>query len=168
MADASKVKVGVCSVNLGGLDLGHTKGGVEVSYEPVYKDVQVDQYGETVYDKVLIGEKWTAKVPLAEKTIANIRNAIPQGEFAGAANKRMTIGHNSGQSGRADAQQLVLHPLAEGTRAYDIVFYKAYAMGTVVLNHKVDEETIVECEFIALIDETKSDGNLLGLIGDST
>jgi hypothetical protein len=160
--------MGVCSVTWGGTDLGHTKGGVEVSYEPEYADVTVDAYGNTPVDKKLTGEKLTVKVPLAEETIANMRVAIPQSEFAGAANKRVTLGHKAGQSAYADAQQLVLHPIAEGTRIVDVVLYKAIAVGTVVLGHKIDDQRIIEVEFVALIDESKSDGNYLGLIGDST
>lgn len=150
------------------LDLGHTKGGVEVSYEPVYKDVTVDKFGETIIEKKLIGEKFTAKVPLAEFTIANLRVGMPQSTFAGAANARILVGASAGQSARDDSAQLVLHPVSEGTRAFDIVMYKAYVGSQVTLNHKVDEEKIIEVTFEALVDETKSDGNYLGLIGDST
>jgi hypothetical protein len=46
--------------------------------------------------------------------------------------------------------------------------HKAIATGHVVLNHKVDEQRTIEVTFEALIDETKTDGNYLGLIGDST
>jgi hypothetical protein len=46
--------------------------------------------------------------------------------------------------------------------------YKAFAHSAVTLNHKNDEERIIEVEFVALVDETKSDGNYLGLVGDST
>lgn len=168
MADITNVKVGVCTVTLGGTDLGHTKGGVEVSYEPVYKDVSVDLYGETIVEKYLIGEKLTAKVALAESTIANMRNAIPQATFAGAANRRITIGAKAGKAAKEDSAQLVLHPVGEGTRAFDVVFHKAYVSSTVVLPHRNDEEKVVEVTFEALLDETKTDGNYLGLIGDST
>ena len=168
MADITKVKVGVCSVSYNALDLGHTKGGVEVSYEPSYKDVTVDAYGETTVEKYLTGEKLTAKVPLAESTIANLRNAMPQSTFAGAANARITVGAKAGKAAKEDSYQLVLHPTGEGTKALDIVFYKAYVDSTVVLSHKIDEEKVVEVTFVALLDETKSDGNYLGLIGDST
>lgn len=168
MADITKVKVGVCSISYGGLDLGHTKGGVEVTYEPTHMDVSVDKYGETPVEQFLTGEKFTAKVPLAEFTIANLRNAIPQSTFAGAANSRITIGATAGQSARADAAQLVLHPISEGTRAFDVVMYKAYVSSTVQLNHKIDEVKVIEVTFMALLDETKSDGNYLGMIGDST
>lgn len=168
MSDITQVQVGACSVSFNGLDLGHTKGGVEVTYEPTHKDVSVDKYGETVIQKRLTGEKLSAKVPLAEYTIANLRNAIPQSTFAGAANARITIGASAGQLATADAYQLVLHPLTEGTRRHDIVIYKAYVASTVVLPHKNDEEKVIEVTFEALLDETKSDGNYLGLIGDST
>lgn len=167
MADITKVRIGVCSVLFNNVDLGHTMGGVEFSYEPQYKDVVVDAYGTTSIDKVLTGEKVTVKVPLAEQTIANLRAAMPQGEFAGAANARMTFGHKAGQSARSDAAQLVLHPIAEGTKVVDIVLHKAVGVGQVVLGHKVDEQRVIEVTFEALIDETKADGNYLGLIGDS-
>jgi len=168
MASITNVKVGVCDVTFNGTDLGHTIGGVEVTYEPVYKDVMVDAYGETVVEKYLIGEKLTAKVPLAESTIANMRNAIPQSTFAGAANRRITIGAKAGKKATDDAYQLVLHPSGEGTRAFDIVLHKAYSAESVVLSHTNDGEKIIEVTFVALLDETKADGNYLGLIGDST
>jgi len=168
MADITNVELGVCSVSFNGVDLGHTKGGVEVSYEPEYKDVSVDKFGNTVVEKYLIGEKLTVKVPLAEFTIANLKVAMPQGAYAGAANARLTVGASAGQVASADAAQLVLHPISEGTRRHDLVIHKAYVASTITLNHAVDEEKIIEVTFEALLDETKSDGNYLGFIGDST
>lgn len=168
MADITNVQLGPCQVTFNGVDLGHTKGGVEVTYEPEHQDISVDAYGNTVVQKVLKGEKLMAKMKLAEYTIANLRVAMPQTEFAGAANKRITIGHKAGQLATADAAQLVLHPQAEGTRRHDVVLYKAYAASVVVLPHNNDEEKLIEVEFHALLDESKSDGNYLGLIGDST
>lgn len=168
MANTNNVKMGVCDVTFNGVDLGHTLGGVEVTYEPEYADIKVDKYGNTLADKVLIGEKFMAKVPLAEFTIANLKNAIATATFAGAANSRITVGKSSGQRLSAVAYQLVLHPRAEGTRAYDVVIHKAVVASEVLLSHKIDEQKVIEVTFEGLIDETKSDGNYLGLIGDST
>lgn len=168
MADITNVQVGVCSVTFNGVDLGHTKGGVEVSYAPVYHDVAVDKYGETVVEKILVGEKLTAKVPLAEFTIPHLKAAMPKGGYAGAANARLTLGKSAGQQATDDAAQLVLHPISEGTRRHDIVFYKAFVGSEVVLPHMNDAEKLIEVTFEALLDETKADGNYLGLIGDST
>lgn len=168
MADITNVQLGVCSVTYNGIDLGHTKGGVEVSYEPVYADMTVDKYGETLLNQVLIGEKLTAKVPLAEFTVANLKTAVPNATYAGAGNARVLIGKSAGAKQTANAYQLVLHPTAEGTRRHDVVLYKAVVSSQVVIAHKNDEQKILEVEFTALLDETKSDGNYLGLIGDST
>lgn len=168
MADITNVQLGVCSVTYNGIDLGHTKGGVEVSYEPVYADMTVDKYGETLLNQVLIGEKLTAKVPLAEFTVANLKTAVPNATYAGAGNARVLIGKSAGAKQTANAYQLVLHPTAEGTRRHDVVLYKAVVSSQVVIAHKNDEQKIIEVEFTALLDETKSDGNYLGLIGDST
>lgn len=168
MANVDNVHVGVCTVTLNGVDLGHTAGGVEVSYEPVYHDVTVDQYGESVVEKYLLGEKWTAKVPLAEYTIANMKKAIPTGTFAGAADARITVGSNVGKKAKALAGQLVLHPIEEGTRRFDVVFHKAYVGSQVVSAYVNDGERVTEVTFEALVDETKSAGNYLGMIGDST
>ena len=168
MADITNVQVGVCSVTFNGLDLGHTKDGVEVSYEPEYHDVAVDKYGNTQVQKILIGEKLSAKVALAEFTIANLRNAMPKATFAGAANTRVTLGAAAGKKATDSAYQLVLHPINEGTRRHDIIIYKAYVASTIVLPHKNDEEKVIEVTFEALLDESRSDGNYLGMIGDST
>lgn len=168
MADVTNVQLGVCSVTYNGLDLGHTLGGVEVSYEPVYQDIQVDKYGETIVNQVLTGEKLTAKVPLAEFTVANLKTAIPNATYAGAGNARILIGKSAGAKQTANAYQLVLHPTAEGTKRHDIVLYKAVVSSQIMLAHKNDEKKIIEVEFTALLDETKTDGNYLGLIGDST
>lgn len=168
MADITNVQLGVCSVTYNGIDLGHTKGGVEVSYEPVYADMTVDKYGETLLNQVLIGEKLTAKVPLAEFTVANLKTAVPNATYAGAGNARVLIGKSAGAKQTANAYQLVLHPTAEGTRRHDVVLYKAVVSSQVVIAHKNDEQKIIEVEFTALLDETKLDGNYLGMIGDST
>jgi hypothetical protein len=168
MPDITNVQVGACQVTFNGVDLGHTVGGVEVTYEPVHTDVMVDAYGETVVEKYLRGEKLTAKVPLAEYTIANLRAAMPQTQFAGAANARITLGAKAGKKAKEDSAQLVLHPLIEGTRRHDIVFHKAYVASSIPLNHNNEDVKTIEVVFEALLDETKSDGNYLGLIGDST
>jgi hypothetical protein len=167
MADISNVKMGVCSVSLDGTDLGHTKGGVTVEYEPVIQDITVDKYGETPSEKVLTGEHLRATVPLAESTIANIGNAIPAGT---TTDSKITLGGQVGDRLLALAGELVLHPIANDSDdlSEDVVIYKAVAVETVELPFMVDEERVVEVTFEGMIDESRSDGDMLGLIGDST
>lgn len=168
MANAANVGLGVCTVTINGVDIGHTKDGVEFSYEPVYKDVTVDQYGDTPVDSRLVGEKVTAKFKIAEYTLANLGIALPFGQYAGAANARRTFGAQAGKKASDVYVQMVFHPKDEGTRRYDLVLYKAMVHSAIVVPFKNDEERVVEVEVMAYVDETKSDRNYLGLLGDST
>lgn len=167
MSDISNVKMGVCSVTFGTTALGHTKGGVTVTYEPDIHDINVDQYGSSPAEKVLIGQKLRATVPLAETSIANLAIAIPEGE-AGA--ESIKIGGNVGLRLSGEAETLVLHPIANDSDdlSEDVVIYKAIVTNSIDIPFKVDEERVVELEFEGIIDETRSDGDMLGLIGDST
>jgi hypothetical protein len=167
MSDIANVKLGVCSVTFNDVNLGHTKGGVVVTYEPTYHDMTVDAYGETVVDKRLLGEKLMAKVPLAESTLANFAVAIPEGTTDGS---KLTIGSSVGDSLADEAKELVLHPVANDSDNLDddVVFHKAVVASTVEISHANDAEKILEVEFVALLDEDKTDGNYLGFIGDST
>ena len=163
-ADIQNVKLGVCEVTFDSTLLGHTKGGVTVTYEPSYHDVTVDAYGETVVDKRLLGEKLIAKVPLAEATLANLQIAIPEGTTTGT---KMTIGSPVGDSLADSAKVLLLHPVenASDNLADDVTFHKAVVTNTIELPYMNDGERIIEVEFTALLDETKDDGNYLGAIG---
>jgi len=166
-ASITNVKLGPCSVTFNGDDLGHTKGGVTVSYEPEYYDIQVDKYGTSIAEKVLVGENMTVTVPLAESTISNFAIAIPAG-INGTT--KLTIGTDAGERMLQYAKQLVLHPLANEVSDLDedVVIYKAIVSEGIEFKYVVDGERVAEVVFQALIDETKLSGNRLGLIGDST
>ena len=170
MADSTKVKMGVCSVVFNGTDLGHTKGGVEVIYKPEYKDIEVDMYTGAP-DKILTAEAFSAKVPLAERTAANISNSIPAGTLstAGGRNK-LTVGRKAGFRLSTVAKRLVLHPMenAVGNTQDDVVIWSAVSIGEVTLPYKKDEETVIAIEFMSLVNETNADGNYLATIGDTT
>lgn len=168
MADVLQVELGPVDVQIDGVDVGHCKGGAEVTYEPEFQESSVDAFGSTPIEARLKGERLVAKVRFAEFTIANLRKAMPQAQFAGAGNARLTLGAKAGKKASDDAVELTLHPSDKGTREHDVVFYKAVAISAVALAHVSDDDKIIEVEFLALIDESKADGNYLGLIGDST
>ena len=76
-SDTRNVKLGVCLVTFGGVDLGYTKGGVEVTIATTTHEVEVDQFGNTPIDDVIIGRTCKAKVPLAETTVTNLARIMP-------------------------------------------------------------------------------------------
>lgn len=76
-SNTKNVKLGVCTVTFDGVDLGYTKGGVEVEVATETKKVMVDQFGNSEIDEVILGRTCKAKVPLAETTIENLARIMP-------------------------------------------------------------------------------------------
>lgn len=166
MGDATKIALGVCTGTFDSVALGHTKGGVECVYEPVWHDVKVDQYGDTIVKKRLMGEKFTAKVPLAEYTVANLGIGIPAGTVVGTTVKRLDVGSSAGKSSDDLAATLVLTPVDATGNEHTITIPKAMVGSQVTLSHVNDGERVIECTFEAIIDESKADGARLFSIGD--
>lgn len=78
MASSTKnVKLGVCNVFFDGADLGLTQGGVEVSVSTETHKVNVDQFGKTTINELIMGRNVTVKVPLAETTLRNLLATMP-------------------------------------------------------------------------------------------
>ena len=75
------VKLGVCSVLFDGVNLGFTKGGVEVEVATTTYEVKVDQMGETPIGELVTGRTVTATVPLAETTLENLTRIMPGSTF---------------------------------------------------------------------------------------
>lgn len=91
------VKLGTCSVLFGGVNLGYTKGGVEVAVETATHEVTVDQFGSTPISELITGRTVTATVPLAETTLENLVAIMPGATLTtnGAkASGTITIGTN--------------------------------------------------------------------------
>lgn len=76
-SSTENVKLGVCYALYNGVDLGFTKGGVEVEVSTSTHEVKVDQYGETPIGEIITGRMVSAKVPLAETTLENLVNIMP-------------------------------------------------------------------------------------------
>jgi hypothetical protein len=64
--DPKNIQLGPCRVRWGGLDLGLTKGGVEVEVTTDTKEVMVDQFGNTPVNEYITGRKLMVKCPFAE------------------------------------------------------------------------------------------------------
>lgn len=76
-SNTNNVKLGVCRVIFDGVDLGYTKGGVEVSVATSTHEIQVDQFGDTPIGELITGRTCSAKVPLAEVTLDNLLRIMP-------------------------------------------------------------------------------------------
>lgn len=55
--DTKNIKLGVCRVSFGGVDLGYTKGGVDVSITTDTHEVNVDQYGDAPVNDIITSRR---------------------------------------------------------------------------------------------------------------
>lgn len=165
MSNILNVDLGTCDVYVGGRHIGHTIGGVEVHYAPEFHTTKVDKFAGDA-ERWLIGEDLYATVPMAEATLTNIKEAITH---ANTLSGGVSIGSNAGKRGSLAAETVRLHPIANlaNDKSDDVTIYKATVSNEIVLNYKNDGENIISAEFHGLVDESRVDGNLLGLIGDS-
>ncbi len=76
-SNTRNVKLGVCQVFLKGQDLGYTKGGVEVSVTTETHEVNIDQFGKTAINQLIMGRDLKVKVPMAETTLENLVLTMP-------------------------------------------------------------------------------------------
>lgn len=78
MASSTKnVQLGPCRAFFDGIDLGLTQGGVEVSVKTDTHNVNVDQFGKTVINDLILGRNVMVKCPLAETTLRNLVSIMP-------------------------------------------------------------------------------------------
>lgn len=76
-SNTANVKIGVCRATFDGVDLGYTKGGCEVEVSTETHKVEVDQFGKSPINEVIMGRMVKAKVPMAETTIDKMYLIMP-------------------------------------------------------------------------------------------
>lgn len=168
MANISNLKVAAGSlVTFGGVDLGHTVDGAEIEIEREHTELQADIYGNTAIDYVLTGQHASVTLRLAEIVPGTLRYLLHEGSFnTGGSGDNMFFGTKSGYSLRNDALELVITP--QGSNSDDsmtITLFKAVSQDNVSWSYKIDDQTVFEATFQALVDESHADGQLLGRLG---
>jgi len=170
MADISKLTVAAGStVTFGGVDLGHTVDGVEIEVERELVEVKTDLYGNTPVDYVLVGQHLTVRLRLAEITPGILSYLVPESDYdAGSADDQLHFGANAGYSLRGDALELIITPQGNNSDGnLTLTLFKAISNANVSFAYKIDEQSVFDVEFTALVDESRSatDGRLLGRLG---
>jgi hypothetical protein len=154
--------------------LGLTKGGGEFEYETEWYDIgDIDQFGKTIVDSVLIGEKATYKTSAVDTSLAAIKRVAPTAtEIKSSTDSTKTValtfGQRPGLRMQNVAGRLRVHPVSAGfDPSRDLIMYKAGSKAKLNLQYKLDNEWVVPCEWTAYPDETKSLGDQLFRIGDA-
>lgn len=167
-SSTNNVKLGVCSVTFGGVDLGYTKGGVEVEVATETFKVMIDQFGNTPVKEYITARTCVVRVPLAETTIDNLVATMPGATKIDADPKfRVDVVTNISADLKSIAQVLSLHPVSAGADLNeDFTIPLAATGGALSYAYKLDEERIFNVEFNAYPDDTQN--GLLFQIGDLT
>jgi len=164
MADLGNVELGACAVSVDGTDVGHTSGPVVLRIEPIWRPVREEAHGETPVDHVYLGSAVTVTATFDEKTLANLKRALP---YALDGGTYLGEGRAPGLRMGALATQVTLHPLEAADASRDIVLHRAVARGPFALAFEEGRERSFEVVFVGLADPTKPDGERIARLYQS-
>jgi hypothetical protein len=154
-SSSANVLVGVAAVSFGGTDLGWCEDGVTMTISTDVADIKVEEIIGTL-KRVVTDQNITVTLNMAEGTIANLSNAIPQSTLASST---LTLGGGTYQSGA-----LVLVGKNPGGYARTITLTKVNPTGDVGIPYKKGEISVIPVTFSALV----SDDGTFGTIVDAT
>lgn len=158
-SSTQNVKIGVCKITFNDIDLGYTKGGVEVEVTTDTHKVTVDQFGNTPISEYIMGRQIVVRCPLAETTIDNLAATMPGTTLSGTTTKLAEVSTGVGINLRTEAAELRLHPkdLPESNETEDLVIPFAATAGSLRFAYKLDDERVFNVEFQGYPDD---DGKL--------
>ena len=171
MANIQNLRIGPCSLNWKTQDLGHTLGGIKLTFERKFTDLKVDKYGDTPVDAALTATSLKVVLKVAEPVVTLIQRILPEGAFnTGGQGSNVGFAAGEGATMRQYSGLLVLHPLSKAPTdtSEDVSIYMAYPSGNHVLNYDVNNQKVYELEMAALVDEEFTAGRRLGHIGSSS
>jgi hypothetical protein len=154
----------------GGVDLGGTTGGVDLSIKTQYADIMVDQFGKTVLNKIVSGHTFTMKTVLAEAANkANWKVAFPNFQLAATGTGIFVFNMEVGDDLLSKAGKLVLHPLSKPNSdlSEDITINLAACTSATELKFGPDKQIGLSVEFEIFPDTTVIPARFL-TFGDPT
>jgi len=170
-SDTKNVKLGVCRIYFDNVDLGYTKGGVEVEVTTDTHKVTVDQFGETEINELITRRSVIVTAPLAETTLENMVKIMPGAvlvtDTVDPTKKRVDVKTGVGMSLLDLAKELRLHPkeLPEDDQSEDFIIPKAATPGAITFAYRTNEERVFNVQFTGYPDPATE---LLFTFGDPT
>ena len=153
------IKLGACKVSFGGVDLGYTKGGVQVEVATETLKVTVDQHGQTTMSELVQGRNITITAPLAESVLNNMVDLMP-GSTLNEDDNAVTITSAQGVNLIDVAKELVLTP--QDTTDYVLTIPKAATAGNFTMTYQSDDVRVFSVQFTAYPDDDGVLGKMSG------
>ncbi|EAO3291456.1 Ig-like domain-containing protein [Shigella flexneri] len=153
------IKLGACKVSFGGVDLGYTKGGVQVEVATETLKVTVDQLGQTTISELVQGRNITITAPLAESVLKNMVDLMP-GSTLSEEDNAVTITSAQGVNLIDVAKELVLTP--QDTTDYVLTIPKAATAGNFTMTYQSDDVRVFSVQFTAYPDDNGVLGKMSG------
>lgn len=162
--------LGACTVTYNSVAMGDTSGGVEVTFDYNAIEHASDQ-SSTLEEIFLVARGITATVPLQENDLAKLQYAFPDGTYvldSGGIKKKITLGNGTTIKLSGVAYALVLDPVNDATDNEIVTIHKAVVSSAITVRYAKEGVRIWQVQFKGLRDTTKSAGNQLCTIGDTT
>lgn len=150
-SNTQNVKLGVCSVTFGGVDLGYTQGGVEVTVATQTKKVMVDQFGQSEINEYIMGRTCSAKVPLAETTLDNLVTIMPGATKVATGGTKATQTVTFSTAAPSDGDTVIVNglsftfktaPVGQNDLAIPATFGLAASAFAAALNASIDPKVV--------------------------
>lgn len=156
--NVENINFDLANVSFNGVNIGFTKGGVDVNITMASFDALIDDYGDTPIKSYDRGTAIEIVINGAESARANLALAFPTAVDAG---DRLKFG---GQVGSViPTGRLVIEPVAGNLDP--IVVYKARATSDITISYINDDTVTIVTTFVGQIDTTRADGDQLFRIG---
>jgi hypothetical protein len=145
-ADSNNILIGAATVYISGTDVGYTKGGVKIIFNPTYVDVKADQAVGTI-KKARADETIRVMVPMLEPTLNRVRIAFDQ-PASNLSGSTLLLGYNN--SCLVNQHQLILTGVGPSCTPRMWVFQRCVSIGNVEYTMQRDQETVLNVEFECL------------------
>jgi len=142
-----------------------TIGGVSLAVETKYRDQKIDQTGETVRTKRIIGRDVKVEIPFAEYELEVIPKVMVGSEIVTAknGNKKVIVKTGVGMDLLAQAKKVVIKPTVAKTDASKwVTLPLAYPTTDLQFNYDSENERITKVVLHAAPDAT----DILLILGD--
>lgn len=171
-ADVANICHGPAQLQLTDVEIGHTQGGIEATITPQNRARNVDQYGASEVAIIHTGDEVRIMAPWAEISAAVLAEIYNPGNDQTTSGSSATgdyigIGRSAGYI--YTTQDMKIVPRLAAQAAKRMHFFKTTPIGEFSQMFDGGEtDRIFEVEFAALVDPTKTDGELIGRINLTT